>query len=577
MPRRSCAAVLRTVAQSGVPLILLLWASQLLTGLAHQAGSILQDLRTVATLTGTLRVAGSSNLLDDMPIALTSLSRVVTYRTKTDAAGRFAFDAIRPGQYYVVIPRDGYIVELGRVALRAGETIDRMYAKGVELAGSVTDERGAAVFGTTVCALRRENPGPAVPARYRPVMWSLTDARGRFVLGSGVEASAGAYIVAAMPTGCDMAVREVSERIASYPPVYAPGVLEPEDAVEIVVDARSSPAVAIRLRAGPVTRLDGRLIGYSNTTVTPGLLILEPADAAVSIVRTTKISSDGRFAFQGLSAGSYRLVLIPKLGPDPLRWAIQPITLAGEPVRRLIVPTHPTMAMGGQIDFAGHLSMLYGTRVFLTVNATRVGDRWRGLAPSTWSAVLPDGKFAIAGLMPGEYTLSVSGAEPWNWYTKSAIYSGPPGQDARFSPLDLFDAPVTIEAGKSIFGLVIQMTYLRTAVTGTIEGDKNQPVAGATAIVFSPDPRYWGAGSRRIRTAVADANGAFSITGLPAGEYLAAATATIVRFPRLPDARILESLRALAVPFSLSDGGSKEMVLKLPGRAPFNPRPGLNN
>ncbi len=336
-----------------------------------------------------------------------------------------------------MVVRDRYTFQVGRIALRGGDALERMFSKGVELAGTVTDERGAAVQAVTVCALRRADSGG--PARYAPAMWGRTDARGQFVLGPGAAAPDGVYIAAVMPSGCDTAtVPNVPERLAQYPPTYAPGVTSVADAREIALDAGAASSVSITLKPGPATRLDGRLVGYVNTTVVPGQIVLEPPDGAASIVRTARISSDGRFAFVGLTPGAYRLIVAPKRGPDPLKWAVQSVVIAGEPIRRLLMPLHSTMALAGRIEFAGHLSMLYKTPVFLTVNAYRVGDRGEvgRLMPSGWDSVGPDGVFGITGLMPGAYLLSVSGTEPFGWHPKAALYSGPPGEATRLAPGD---------------------------------------------------------------------------------------------------------------------------------------------
>jgi hypothetical protein len=169
------------------------------------------------------------------------------------------------------------------------------------------------------------------------------------------------------------------------------------------------------------------------------------------------------------------------------------------------------------------------------------------------------------GLMPGKYRLSVSGAEPFGWHAMSALYDGPPGEGPRLAPLDLFDAPITIEQGKNVFGLVIKMTYLTTTTSGRIEDAANRPAPGAVVVVFSADTRYWFPRSRRRSVASADQDGRFRIEGLPEGEYLAAAVRSA---PRQPGPEFLEALRSRAVGFSLAEA-VEELVLKLPGKAPL--------
>jgi len=170
--------------------------------------------------------------------------------------------------------------------------------------------------------------------------------------------------------------------------------------------------------------------------------------------------------------------------------------------------------------------------------------------------------------------LSVSGTEPFGWHPKSALYAGRPGEETRLAPVDLFDSPITIEQGKSVFGVVVKMTYLTTTTSGRIEDAERRPVPRAAAVVFPADARYWSLGSRRVKVGVAGPDGRFAIEGLPEGEYLVAASRSA---PRAPAPAFLESLRASAVAFALADGESKELVLRLPGRPTLPRRSGLNN
>ena len=77
-----------------------------------------------------------------------------------------------------------------------------------------------------------------------------------------------------------------------------------------------------------------------------------------------------------------------------------------------------------------------------------------------------------------------------------------------------------------------------------------------------------------LSVAPAGQDGRFKIEGLPEGDYLVAAARSA---PQRPDPEFLELLRASAVPFSLADGESKELVLRPPIRPPLPRRPGLNN
>jgi hypothetical protein len=131
-----------------------------------------------------------------------------------------------------------------------------------------------------------------------------------------------------------------------------------------------------------------------------------------------------------------------------------------------------------------------------------------------------DGTMAARSAPPGRYFIraGVAGA-PSNllgaWTLKSAMLDG----------RDVSDVPLTV-AGNDIAGLVVTFTDRAAMLTGTVRNPQNAVDATATVLVFPTDRALWidyGALPRRLRTARTDRAGAFSIPGLPAGEYFVVA------------------------------------------------------
>jgi hypothetical protein len=310
-----------------------------------------------------------------------------------------------------------------------------------------------------------------------------------------------------------------------------------------------------------VTRLEGRIAGYKNTSVVPGIVILEPpATEPALIVRTTKISSTGSFSFGGLVAGDYRLIVPPQQGPDVPGWATRTVTLHGEPVARVPLAMQPTVAIGGHVDFAGHMNALSGVRIFLTVNALRVGDPapLAGLLPDGFGAVGLDGTFGISGLMPGSYRLGVSGASVVGWQPERAIVSVPGSLDGG---LDAFDVPFTLAPNQSVFGVKVEMTYKASMLAGRVENANGSAAGLAVVLLFPTDARYWVSRSRRVAQARSSIAGEFAFEPMPAGDYLVVALTAIPKWP--VDAEWLETLRPLAVPVKLGPGENRSPILKL--------------
>ena len=75
---------------------------------------------------------------------------------------------------------------------------------------------------------------------------------------------------------------------------------------------------------------------------------------------------------------------------------------------------------------------------------------------------------------------------------------------------------------------VTVLTDRVSELRGAIADDRARPAPDANVIVFSTDRDRWYPASRFLRTAVAGADGAFTIAGLPFGSYYAAAVARLL-------------------------------------------------
>ncbi len=517
--------------------------------------------QTTATLTGRLE-SPSQTPLGQVRIALMAAGVATVYETTTDDAGGFVFKDIRPGAYRAVIQRASYTIALGQVRLLAGESLSRVFRKGVVVVGRVVDETGVPRAGVPVCLFRITRQSGL--ERFERVTAELTNLVGEFVLGRDPIVERSDYVVAAVPTGCDQSTLPApGSAIASrYGPTYHPGTSSPVDAARMSFTVEQDTEITLALRPLAVTRLQGRVTNYVNTSVVRDLVRLEPLTGEpLAIARTADVQRDGSFVFPGVVPGQYRVMLAPRKGPDPTVWVNEVVTVRGESVASVTFAAQPTRTIGGTLSFAGRPTPLYETEVFLVVNAEPIGDSPSVLwaLGGNFGRVSVNGHFGITGLMPGKYRLSVSGADAFGWRPKFATV---PGSERRLAELDGLDAAFTVGPNQDVLGVRIDMTMATTTVTGRIDDEEGRPASGADLVVFAPDSRYWIPGSRRLARTRAGVRGEFQITTLPEGDYLAAATNDAGTEP-LPE--WLESLRPRAVPFRLDDGEVQELALRLPG------------
>jgi hypothetical protein len=135
-----------------------------------------------------------------------------------------------------------------------------------------------------------------------------------------------------------------------------------------------------------------------------------------------------------------------------------------------------------------------------------------------------------------------------------------------FGDKEITDSPWDVPTGgRELKGLTMVVTQKVGRVSGIVVDADGKPTSAAVVVVFADDPDLWIPGSRFTRTTRPDSNGEFSITALPGGSYRAIARA-FIEDGLWEAADFLEEARADALAFTLSEGGTETITLKLPGK-----------
>jgi hypothetical protein len=117
---------------------------------------------------------------------------------------------------------------------------------------------------------------------------------------------------------------------------------------------------------------------------------------------------------------------------------------------------------------------------------------------------------------------------------------------------------------KDVDEVEIVLTSKVTRVTGGVSDDTG-PVSDYAVVIFSSDPTRWVDRSRYVVVARGVLQGRFEVRSLPPDEYLAVAL-PIVNGTEWMDPEFLQSIRSLATAFTLMEGGSQALELKLKRR-----------
>lgn len=247
------------------------------------------------------------------------------YTTHTDASGRFVFQDVDPGSYWLTAERQGYLRQeygapgpgrLGTVLnIEAGQTLKDLAVTLMPqctIAGRVVDEDGEPV-GTarvTASAVRYVNGA----RRLFPVSFGEANANGGFLLGN---LPPGHYYLSAEKTG-PVLVGGTSETTRStskeaYVRTYYPNTAEPSAAAPVSMTPGAAVGGAdIRMQKAGVYRIRGN--AEFPAELAPGarrLLVLTPRSAFdlanITGRRMAALRADGSFEFEEVVPGDYIL------------------------------------------------------------------------------------------------------------------------------------------------------------------------------------------------------------------------------------------------------------------------------
>jgi hypothetical protein len=123
-----------------------------------------------------------------------------------------------------------------------------------------------------------------------------------------------------------------------------------------------------------------------------------------------------------------------------------------------------------------------------------------------------DGTFEMSGIS-GPRRLRLLRA-PRGWGLKQILAGG----------VDVTDAVLPFGSkSQSLSDVEVVLTDRITQIAGTVSDDRGRAVADARVMVFAADRELWYDRSRFLKNTVSDANGSFSISDLPPGDYFVSA------------------------------------------------------
>jgi len=475
-----------------------------------------------------------------------------TRAASADADGRFEFRDVAPGTVRVIAGKAGYdpvdavrAIEVKPEATRDG--IELRLVRWSTMSGTVTSDRGEPVAGARVQLLRLRYDG----GRRRLVPTGVprqTNDLGRYRL---YPVAPGQYVVSAALAGFAAAEQE------GYAPSYYPGAAQPASAQFVPVAASENvDGIDIELARARLARVAGRVLSPEGDPISPGALSLNTSvrsAAAVSLSMGASIANDGSFEFRNVPPGEY-VIRSGRGRSQPWiedAFGMLPVAVDGADVTGLSVPTSSGSSVTGRFTFLGRGANVPPPSA---VELRPLVVDFDAAPPNVATAKIND-----------DWTFEMQGLNGARRLTLTRVPPGWSLREIRVRGIDVADRALPFgRREQSLAGVEVILSDRVSEVSGAIVDADARPQAGAAVIAFASDRTRWYPGTRYVQRAAAGSDGAFTIAGLPFGNYYVAAIAA-AKVPadgdEWQDPAFLETLIPRAASVTVAEGDKQ--ILRL--------------
>jgi hypothetical protein len=508
-----------------------------------------------ATIRGHVLAADTGQPLRKAQVRITSGELRENRMTSTDADGKFEFKEVVAGRYSVNASKGSYVAlqygqlrpfEPGKpLEILAGQTIEKVdfaLPKGAILTGRVLDEFGDPLPDAMVSVQRYQNMGGQrrlIPAGRT----STTNDVGEFRI---FAVPPGQYYLSATMRPMGM-IADNDDR-SGYAPTYFPGTTSMAEAQKVTVGLGQIVSdMNMTLMPTRVSRITGTAVDSQGRPMT-GMVMTVPRTDSMMVMfgPPAQIKPDGSFAVSGLSPGRYMLQVRGPTGESESAYA--DITVSGDDVNGVrLVATKPSVVSGRAIVEPAAAQALRPSSVRLGLQPTQMDMMMMGTQP----AVLNDDLTFELKAAPGQFRV-VMFNQPPGWGIRAVRYRG----------TDVTDAGIEVRPSEDLAEVELELTNRLTDLSGVVTNAKGEAIKDYSVIVFPQDSDKWTPNSRYMRTSRPDQDGRYKVTGVPAGQYLVIALDYLDQND-WNDKDFLEKIRSKATTFSLNDGETKSVDLRI--------------
>ena len=466
----------------------------LLSLLSLAQPAAVQQAAKPSSLAGALTKYGSGEPIRNAEISLSRSAEPTTAQDDTsadahqitvvtDTNGRFRFSSLVPGDYSLVVRKNGFHgfrgpnsrtwQEFLTVSLSPGQSITDLaiaMQPGSVIAGKVNDEEGEPMAYVQVTALKWVYANHR--RQLRPVGMATSDDQGSYRIFS---LEPGHYIVRAN------VVSEVGPSKLHYAPSYYPEAGSPNEASPVALRPGDQAEADFRMTRVPAVKITGHVNGGSVNGQTQ-IYLRNTHDEGANVARASGASVDhnGNFTLEGVLPGDYLLGALEFRGDnsDAPMHAEMPVKVDGSDLANVSL----TLEDAGKASLQGTLRIDGPNTTHPRLDSLRVGllpaDDSSGEADFVgnggYAAVGRDGTIRLDKISPGKYVVSIT-ADGTGWedfYTKSV----------QVGNRDVTDSVIHFNASRGAVPIQISVGIDGAYVEGTVTDENGKPVANATVI-----------------------------------------------------------------------------------------------
>jgi hypothetical protein len=480
----------------------------------------------------------------------------------TDAQGAYEFRDLPAGRYTLVANKGSYVtlsygqtrpLEQGRpLQVLDAQTIDKVdfaLPRGSVITGRIVDEFGEPTADVMVMPMRYQ----FVQGRRRltPVgRSSMTNDIGEFRI---FGLAPGQYYLSATLRGNMGMVETSNDDRSGYAPTYYPGTPNVAEAQRVNVPlGQAVTDINMALVLTRTARISGTAVDAGGRPLSGGFInVMQRNGPMVMSNGGGQIRPDGTFAIANVAPGEYTLMaqMPGGLPGEPGESATATVTVSGEDVSGLQLVGSRMVTATGRVIVDGDARSLNASTLRIAAQPATPEFMFGG---GGGGRVNDDLTFELRA-RPGLQMIRLQAATAASgWMTKAVRYNG----------VDVTDTGLEFRANEDISGLEIELTSHPSEVSGLVATDRGQASKDYTVVIFAQDAQRWGFLSRYLGSGRPDQDGRFKIRNLPAGSYYAIAL-EYIEPGESSDPEFLERVRDRATAFSLNEGETKTMDLRL--------------